>query len=295
VRAASHELLQAEPLPSLVVDLTSSLPATTREMASLLAQRGIGMIDAPLSGGVAGAQQGRLTAMVGGDEELLEVARPVLAAFASQVLWAGPLGAGHAIKAINNALSAASLAVSCAMLVRAQRAGLDADTVVHEWNRGPARSQNSEVKLPRDVLSGTYASGFTLGLMEKDVATALRIAESHDLSLPVTTAVHSLWRAALADLGPDADFTRIHQHLSSRPLRDAGGPELTGRAIAAVCLLAALELIPLADLEQVERGRALEIVNASSGRSEATRAALGWAVDREALDACEPILTLGGD
>jgi 3-hydroxyisobutyrate dehydrogenase len=295
VRIASHELLKAEPLPKLLVDLTSSLPATTREVALLLAQRGIGMIDAPLSGGVAGARDGRLTAMVGGDEDLLERARTVLATFASQILWAGPLGAGHAIKAINNALSAASLAVTCEMLVRAQRAGLDGETVVDQWNRGPARSQNSEVKLPRDVLPRTYASGFTVGLMEKDVATALRIAEAHDLSMPVTAAVHSLWSSALVDLGPAADFTQIHRHLSARTLPAAGSPELMGRAIAAVCLLAARELIPLAEMEQIERGRALEIVNASSGRSEATRAALAWDLDSDALDACRPILTLGGD
>jgi 3-hydroxyisobutyrate dehydrogenase len=294
VRSASHELLNAEPLPRLLVDLTSSLPATTREVAALLAKQGVGMIDAPLSGGVGGAREGRLTAMVGGVEERLEEARPVLAAFASQIMWAGPLGAGHAIKAINNSLSAASLAVTCEMLVRAQRAGLDEADVVEGWNRGPARSQNSEVKLPRDVLTRTYASGFTVGLMEKDVATTLQIAQAHDVRVPVTAAVHSLWSAASVDLGPDADFTQIHRHLSARSLPAAGSPELMGRAIAATCLLAAQELIPLAALEQVERGRALEIVNASSGRSEATRAALGWELDSEALDACRPILTLGG-
>lgn len=294
VRLAAAQLLEAEPAPRLLVDLTSSLPESTREVAATLAGRAIAMLDVPLSGGVAGAREGRLTAMAGGDPQLLEQARPVLETFASNIVWAGPLGAGHAIKAINNALSATALAVTCEMLVRVQRAGLDPAAAVAAWNSGRARSQNSEVKLPRDVLSGTYGAGFSIGLMEKDVATALRIAEAHGSRLPVTAAVHDLWREALADLGPDADFTRVHEHLAGRPLPPAGSVELMGAAIAAVCLLAGRELIPLAAREGVERERAFAIVNASTGRSEATLAGLDWELDREALAACSPIATIGG-
>jgi hypothetical protein len=233
--------------------------------------------------------------MAGGPAELVELARPALSAFASNIVWAGPLGAGHAMKAINNALSAASLAMTAEMLVRAERAGADPRAVIADWNRGPARSQNSEVKFPRDILPGSYAAGFTAGLMEKDVATALRMAEAHALPVAVTRGVHALWRAALAELGAAADFTRIHQHFQSRPSGGGGTVQEMGRAIATVCLLAGRELIPLAALEGVERGRALEIVNASTGRSEATRAGLAWELDSEALSACAPILVLGGE
>jgi 3-hydroxyisobutyrate dehydrogenase len=295
VRQAASELAAVRVPPPLLVDLTSSLPATTRLVAGQLARRGIRMLDVPLSGGVAGAREGRLTAMAGGPAELLELARPALSAFASNIVWAGPLGAGHAMKAVNNALSAASLAMTAEMLVRAARAGADPRAVIADWNRGPARSQNSEVKFPRDILPGSYAAGFTAGFMEKDVATALRMAEAHALPLAVTKSVHAVWRAALAELGAAADFTRIHQHFQSRPSGGGGTVHEMGRAIAAVCLLAGRELIPLAVREGVERDRALGIVNASTGRSEATRAGLAWELDSEALSACAPILVLGGE
>ena len=293
VSQAAADLARAERPPPLLVDLTSSLPATTRRVAAQLAALVVSMLDAPLSGGVAGARQGSLTAMAGGDQAVVEQARPALGAFASTVFWAGPLGAGHAIKAINNALSAASLGVTAEMLVRAERAGFDPKEVTDEWNRGMARSQNSEVKLPRDVLPETYASGFTLGLMEKDIATALQIADGHGLDLAVTRSVHALWAAARRDLGPDADFTRIHQFLAGLPPAGGGTIAEMASAIAAVCLLAGCELIPLAEREGVSRERARESVNASSGRSESTRALLRWDVDRDALAACAPIRTLG--
>jgi 3-hydroxyisobutyrate dehydrogenase len=294
VRAAAEDLAQADPAPPLLVDLTSSLPETTRMVATRLAECGVAMIDVPLSGGVPGAREGRLTGMAGGDPELIDRARPALGAFCSTVLWAGPLGAGHAIKAINNSLSAASFAVAAEMLVRAERAGHDPAAVVEAWNQGQARNQNSEVKFPRDVLTGTYASGFTLGLMVKDIATALRIASGHGIELPVTAGVHRLWVAALDELGPDADYTRMHEYLARRPAAGGGTVEDMGRAIVAVCLLAGCELIPLAEREGVTRDRALEIVNASSGRSEATRADLSWPVDMDALSACAPMLTMPG-
>jgi 3-hydroxyisobutyrate dehydrogenase len=294
VRRAAEDLAQADPVPPLLVDLTSSLPDTTRLVAARLAHSGVAMIDVPLSGGVPGAREGRLTGMAGGDQELIDRARPALTAFCSAVLRAGPLGAGHAIKAINNSLSAASFAVTAEMLVRAERAGQDPAAVVEHWNQGPARSQNSEVKFPRDILTATYGSGFTLGLMVKDIATALRIASGHGLDMPVTAGVHRLWVAALDELGSDADYTRMHEHLALQPGAGSGTVEEMGRAIAAVCLLAGCELIPLAEREGVARDRALEIVNVSSGRSEATRADLAWPVDMDALSACAPMLTLPG-
>ncbi len=294
VREAATDLACANPPPPLLVDLTSSVPATTRVVAAMLADFGVRMLDVPLSGGVAGAREGRLTAMAGGDPGLLERARPALTAFASNIVWAGPLGAGHAIKAVNNALSATSLTVTAEMLVRVQRAGSQPAAAVTEWNAGSARSQNSEVKFPRDILPGTYGSGFTIGLMEKDISTALRIAEAHGMHLPITSSVHALWRSALDELGADADCTRIHQFLLARSSAGAYTVELMGRAIAAVCLLAGLELVPLAGREGVARERALEIVNSSTGMSEATRAHLAWGVDYQALDLCAPILTLGG-
>lgn len=259
--------------PALLVDLTSSHPHVTRRVAARVRELGIEMLDAPLSGGVAGARDGRLTAMVGGPPGLLERARPVLSAFASNILWAGELGAGDTVKALNNALSAVALTVSSDMLVRAVAAGEEAPAIVERFNRGRARSQNSEVKFVRDVLPASYAAGFSAGLMGKDVETALDIAAVHSLRTPIVSAVHDVWRRFVAAEGGEADFTRIHawlQGLGRPPLDSARGEAVIWNA----SLAAGREMLAVAAAEGLERKRTLDIVNASTGRSEATRAGL---------------------
>src|SRR5438105_2297095 len=148
-----------ESAPPIVVDLTSSLPATTRRVAAALAPGGVAFLDCPLSGGVAGARGGTLTAMAGGDREVLARVTPVLAAFASNVLWAGPLGSGHGTKALNNALSAVSLTSPAEAPVTAAASGVPAADALDAINAGPTRTQNSEVQYPRDVLPRNYAAG----------------------------------------------------------------------------------------------------------------------------------------
>ena len=105
-------LLQAEQLPAICVDLTSSLPSVTVKIGHVLAESGVKLLDAPVSGGVPGAREGKLTVMAGGDQDLVEEVKPLLSSFASNVIWAGPLGSGHAVKALNNVLSAASMAAT---------------------------------------------------------------------------------------------------------------------------------------------------------------------------------------
>ena len=269
VEAAAAELRE----PALLVDLTSSHPRITRRVAGRMAELGVDMLDAPLSGGVAGALEGRLTAMVGGPPRLLERARPALSAFASNILWAGELGAGDTVKAINNALSAVALTVSSDVLVRSVAAGEEAAPIVERLNRGRARSQNSEVKLVRDVLPATYAAGFSAGLMAKDIETALDIAAGHGLDTPTVRAVQAAWRGFVAAEGGEADFTRVHawlQGLRRPPLEPAKGETLVWNA----CLAAGREMLAVAAAEGLDRRRTLDIVNASTGRSEATRAGL---------------------
>jgi 3-hydroxyisobutyrate dehydrogenase len=269
VEAAAGELRE----PALLVDLTSSHPQITRRVAARLARRGIEMLDAPLSGGVAGAREGRLTAMVGGPPALLERARPVLSAFASNIVWAGELGAGDTVKALNNALSAVALTVSSDMLVRAVAAGEEAPAIVERFNGGRARSQNSEVKFVRDVLPGSYSAGFSAGLMEKDIQTALDVAAGHALKAPTVSAVHAAWRRFVAAAGAEADFTRIHAWLQGlqRPRLESAKGEAV---VWNVCLAAGREMLAVAAAEGLERKRTLDIVNASTGRTEATRAGL---------------------
>jgi 3-hydroxyisobutyrate dehydrogenase len=297
VEASLPDLRKAA--PPIVIDLTSSLPATTRRMAAALAPLGVDYLDCPLSGGVAGARAGTLTAMVGGDKDLVERVTPLLTAFASFVRWAGPLGSGHAIKALNNALSAVSLMGTAEMLVTAAAYAADEQAVIEAFNRGPARSQNSEVKYPRDVLPRTYAAGFTAGLMVKDLGNALRIAGDRPLDFPLLGGALENWREATEVVGPDADFTRIHAVVEARagprPATAEGfSIDVLARALAGLNLLAAREVVQIAAAEGLDIDRMLAIVNTSTGRSEATRARLAGEVDRAALMAAAELASRAG-
>jgi 3-hydroxyisobutyrate dehydrogenase len=285
VEASVPGLLEAR--PKACVDLTSSVPSITRRVGATLAAAGIGFFDCGLSGGVQGAREGRLTAMAGGDPELLARVRPVLASFSSNILWAGGLGSGHAVKAINNALSAVSLTAASEALVLAAGLGAVESEAVAQFNAGPARSQNSEVKLPRDILTRSYAAGFTCGLMQKDLATAIGMARHHDVPAPVTSGAVEVWQEVTLAAGTSADFTHVHSVIESRS-RTSGeiaGFDLAvvGRALAAVNLIAVMEMLRVADAEGLDRRRTLDIINTSSGRSEATRSGAGGDPDREAL------------
>jgi 3-hydroxyisobutyrate dehydrogenase len=290
VEASVAGLLEAR--PPVCVDLTSSIPAVTRRLGEQLRVGGVSFMDCPLSGGVRGAREGRLTAMAGGDPELLERVKPLLAAFASNVVWAGSLGAGDAIKAVNNSLSAVSLTATSEMLVLAAAYGVSETEAVERFNAGAARSQNSEVKFPRDVLSRAYGAGFTAGLMEKDFVTGLHIAQEQSVPVPFMAAALRVWREATTEMGPAADFTRVHAVVAARSSEsldrapaspDAFSIEVLERALASVNLIAAREMLRVLDAEGLDRERALAIINSSTGRSEATRAGGDGEVDHEAL------------
>ena len=192
---------------SLVIDMGSSAPLLTRETGQQLATAGIAMLDAPVSGGVPRARDGTLAIMVGGDQEVIEHARPVLAAMGSKLFVIGPLGSGHAMKALNNYVSAAGLAAAAEALLVGRRFGLDPTVMTEVLNASTGRNNSTENKLKQHILSGTFASGFSLDLLAKDLATAVELAR--DLGVPMPFAERSvpLWKYATAQLGPGADHT----------------------------------------------------------------------------------------
>jgi 3-hydroxyisobutyrate dehydrogenase-like beta-hydroxyacid dehydrogenase len=233
------------------------------------------MVDAPVSGGVAGAAAGTLTAMVGGEAADVDAARPLLAAFTAQVFHAGPLGAGHAAKALNNALSAVALSATSEAVAVGRYAAHRPEGTIKRINAGLGRTQNSEVKFPRDILTGSYASGFTAGLMVKDVGIALAIAAERELSTPLVAVAREAWRLVVNAVGAAADFTRVYEVVAGWGSGAAAAVRCDldhfDRSVAAACLLGAREMVAVAEAEGLDRGRFLEIVNAGSGRSEATR------------------------
>jgi 3-hydroxyisobutyrate dehydrogenase len=193
----------------LAIDMGSSSPTGTRELAAALAAHGIVMIDAPVSGGVRGAEAGTLAIMVGGDPDVVTACRPLLELVGKHVLLTGVLGSGHAMKALNNLVSAAGLLAAGEALVIGSRFGLDARVMLDALNASSGRNYATEQKLAQFVLSRTYAAGFSLALMLKDLRTALGLAESTATPAPFGAECLALWTRAAAALETDADHTAI--------------------------------------------------------------------------------------
>jgi 3-hydroxyisobutyrate dehydrogenase len=194
---------------SVLIDMSSSAPIGTRELGSELAVRGIDMIDAPVSGGVRRAITGQLAVMVGGDTAVIERCRPVLSAMGSQLVVVGELGAGDAIKCLNNYVSAAGLLAAAEGLVAAQRFGLDPKKVLEVLNASTGKNNSTEHKFAQFVFSRTFGSGFSVGLMAKDLRTALELARAVDAPMPLGSHCVPVWNDAEHSLGANADHTEI--------------------------------------------------------------------------------------
>jgi 3-hydroxyisobutyrate dehydrogenase len=209
-------LLGAMEEGALVIDMGSSDPTQTRELAEIAAGHGVQLLDAPVSGGVRGARAGTLTIMAGGPEDRVAECRPLLETVGGKVLHVGPVGAGHALKALNNLLSATSLLVSSEALLAGRRFGLDPRVMLDVINGSSGRSYSTEHKLPDFVLPETFSAGFALRLMVKDIRTAVELAHATGTPIALGEATVALWEQAAAELPEDADHTEIARWLEAR-------------------------------------------------------------------------------
>jgi 3-hydroxyisobutyrate dehydrogenase len=210
-------LLEQVASSTVVVDMSSSVPARTSELARVAADRTVTLIDAPVSGGVAGARNGSLTIMVGGPAAVLDRLRPVLEVLGSHVVHAGDIvGAGHAIKALNNLMSAAHLLASSEALLAGRQFGLDPEIMLSIVNSSSGRSGSTQVKWPTFILPEAYDSGFGLRLMLKDMRIALQLEQEAGVPAPLGQAAVAAWAAAAEDLPPGADHTEIVRWLATR-------------------------------------------------------------------------------
>ena len=192
----------------LVIDSSTGDPAVTRRLEKKLAAAGHALVDAPVSGGPAGAAAGTLTIMVGGREAAIDRARPVLEAIGSRVVAVGEPGAGHAVKLANNLLVAGHLLLAGEALRLGEAYGVDPAALVAAVNGSSGRSAVTEVNLPRWVMPNSFDSGFSMALMCKDVDLAARVAERDGLPAPLLPHVRARWAALTAACGEDADFNR---------------------------------------------------------------------------------------
>jgi 3-hydroxyisobutyrate dehydrogenase len=202
---------------SIVIDMSSSAPLGTRDVGAVLAERHVALVDAPVSGGVARARTGTLAVMAGGEAATIERLQPIFARLAKTVTHVGPLGSGHAMKALNNYVSAAGLLAACEALRVAETFGIEGERVIEVLNASTGRNNSTEHKIGQFVLSGTYASGFTLGLMRKDLATALDLAHQMKVDLPLAEHFVGIWADAERKLGRAADHTEIDRMVSAPP------------------------------------------------------------------------------
>lgn len=198
------------------IDLSTTGPRVAQKIFGALAARGVVQIDCPVSGGVAGAQKGTLAVMASGPRADIDTLRPALEVFGRVFVIGEKPGAAQTMKLLNNLLSATALAATSEAVAMGVKAGLDPATMIDVINSGTGRNSASLDKFPKAILPGSYDAGFTTGLMVKDVRLCLEEAKSLGLSMDVADAVGRLWEAAIAELGPDEDFTKIMQTVENR-------------------------------------------------------------------------------
>lgn len=193
----------------VIVDTSTSEPDVSRALAAKLDLLGHGFLDAPVSGGPGGAASGTLTMMIGGQDKDLALARPVIEALSSKALHVGPSGAGNVAKLVNNLLAAAHMVTTGEGLKLALAAGIDPEAALRVVNAASGRSMISEVHFPTWVMSDRFDSGFTMGLMRKDVRLAHELAQSTGAATPLSDLVAKLWGEGSEDLSDQDDFTRM--------------------------------------------------------------------------------------
>jgi 3-hydroxyisobutyrate dehydrogenase len=194
---------------SLVIDMTSGDPSATQRLAEKVAALGGAMIDAPVSGGVPRARTGELAIMVGGTEENIARAMPVLKAMGTSITRCGDIGAGQAMKALNNLVSAGGFLIGIEALLIGQRFGLAPDLMVDVLNASTGMTNSSQKKFKQYVLSRKFDSGFSLDLLVKDLSIALGVGRETTTPTPFAALCRDLVAGAQALLGPGQDHTAL--------------------------------------------------------------------------------------
>ncbi|MEE2720865.1 MAG: NAD(P)-dependent oxidoreductase [Pseudomonadota bacterium] len=194
---------------TLVADMTTGDTMITKQLAARLAEQGISMIDAPVSGGVVGAEEGTIAIMVGGTEDLFARARPIFETVSPNVFHAGDIGAGHAMKVINNMISSCIRLATFEGLALATKVGIEPMRFAEILSKGAARGFVADTTLPKYVIPGRQEQGFGLALMYKDLSLATQLGQ--DFKAPLTTGNYAreVFRRALNELGEDVDITEI--------------------------------------------------------------------------------------
>ncbi len=194
----------------VVIDMSSSAPGDTKTLGPLLGEHGAALVDAPVSGARPRAITGTLALMVGGDDEAaIEKAMPVLRCMGDRIFRTGPLGSGHAMKALNNYVAATGLMAVCEAVLIGKRFGLDGQTMAEILNVSTGKNFATEHLLQQHILSESFSAGFTLGLMTKDVAIAADLGEQVGLDAPISRLARERFTYARDKLGAGKDNSAV--------------------------------------------------------------------------------------
>ena len=195
---------------SVLLDMSSSSPTGIQAIAEAIAETGVEIVDSPVSGGVARAETGELSLMVGGDDTTVAKVQPVLDALGAKTFRTGGLGSGDAVKALNNFMAAAAYVAAAEALEISKRFGVDAATLFEVVNTSTGRSFVSEVVIAGNVITEAYGTGFQLALLAKDVGIAAGLAESVGLEAPSLELVNRRWQQAASSAAPGTDHSAAH-------------------------------------------------------------------------------------
>ncbi|HEX9581601.1 MAG TPA: NAD(P)-dependent oxidoreductase [Gemmatimonadales bacterium] len=209
VRALVDATVSAWRSGHLLLDVTSGDPATSREIAATLASRGAALVDAPVSGGTVGAEAGKLTVMMGGETGAVERARLVVESFAATIVHVGPVGAGHAVKAINNALLAVSIQAAGEGLAALVKLGVPATKALEVINASSGRSNVTENLVPQRVVTRAWPRTFRLALLDKDVGIALDVLKQTGVPFEAIGMAKRVFEAGRRELGEEADHVEL--------------------------------------------------------------------------------------
>ena len=194
---------------ALLVDTSSAEPWITREIGERLAQRGVDMVDAPVSGAEEGARLATLVFMVGGSDAAVARCRPLLALMGQHIFHVGPLGAGHTMKTINNLATAVTFLATAEAVMIGKAYGLGAQAMVDVLNVSTGASFVSQKRLGQDVVSRKFEDQFRLELMLKDMGIATRLAAQRGLPVPISDFGREVWARAVDELGEGRVTTEI--------------------------------------------------------------------------------------
>jgi len=209
VKSVMQEINSSLKQGSVVLDTSTSEPPTTKVLSVIASENNYAFVDGPVSGGPIAANAGTMSMLLGGDPSAIEKLRPVLDILTAKKVIVGASGAGHAAKLANNMLCAANLVLVSEAVKLGEAAGVTAEALLEGVNAGSGRSGVSEVNFPTWILNEGFDSGFTMGLMRKDVGLALKLAQSSNVELDGFKPIADIWLKRTEHIPNTADFNEI--------------------------------------------------------------------------------------